>query len=747
VSASADLTNALSDLTASKLFSPLVRAGTVRRRALLERLIDADARRIVSVVAPAGYGKTTLLSQWAEREDRAFAWVSIDEADNDPKVLLTYLAEALNAVEPLGPRVFDALASPTSSIPGTVVPRLASAFASMSRPVVVVLDDVHLVDDRTCRDALSVLAENVPDGSRLVLAGRTSPPLRVARLRAQGRVLEIGVAELSFTVAEAGSLLHEAGTTLRSEEVAALYGRTEGWPVGLYLAALCLRAGGSFDRAVASFGGDDLVVSQYIESEFLDRISRRQREFLIRAAALERMSGPLCEAVLGVDGAARLLAELAGWNMLLVPLDRRGQWYRYHHLFRDMLRGELERTDPELLTAIRRRAAAWCLDHQRTEEALEYSMLAGDAETAARLVERLWLPVYWRGRLETLVRWLAWLEQRGVIEKHPMIAVMAGFLHGGIGRPVEADRWASLLDHWQYGQPGWPADPAIEAYTATLRAVHCRGRLEQMRADLDEAIHKYALAGISSPTPATYHGLACVMAGDSDRADAYFREAVAVAEQTKAQEVLHGALYSRSMLAMDRGDWDLAQSLADQAVSAAQAQQPGVEEIMLWTTQARLALHRGDTDATRRALAETQRLRPILTYAFATYATHVRLQLVRIYLTLADTAAAKAVMSEIDDVLRRRPHLGALAEEAGQLRAQVSANRTPALLSATSLTGAELRVLPMLATHLSLPEIGAQMFLSVNTIRAHTRSIYRKLGASSRTEAVQCARRLSLLEG
>jgi LuxR family maltose regulon positive regulatory protein len=237
------------------------------------------------------------------------------------------------------------------------------------------------------------------------------------------------------------------------------------------------------------------------------------------------------------------------------------------------------------------------------------------------------------------------------------------------------------------------------------------------------------------------------MAGDPGGADAYFREAVALGEQTKAQEILQAALYSRSMLAMDRGDWDLAQSLADQAVSAAKVQQPGVEEVMVWTTQARLALHRGDMDATRRALAETQRLRPILTYAFPSYATHVRLQLVRIYLALGDTAGAKAVMSEIDEVLRQRPHLGALVEEADQLRARLAADRTPAPVSATSLTGAELRVLPMLATHLSLSDIGAQMFLSVNTIRAHTRSIYRKLGVSSRTEAVQSARRLGLLEG
>ncbi|WP_433365016.1 LuxR C-terminal-related transcriptional regulator [Actinoplanes sp. CA-142083] len=711
---------------------------------MLERLVQASPCRIVSVVAPAGYGKTTLLAQWAERANHAFAWVSVDEADNDPKVLLTYIAEALHVHEPLGARVFEALMSPASSVPGCVVPRLASAFASMSKPVVLVLDDVHLLDDRTCRDALSVLAENIPAGSRLVLAGRTTPPLRVARLRTQGRILEISAADLSLTVDEAGSLLREAGARLRPDELAALHGRTEGWPVGLYLAALCLREGGSLDRAVASFGGDDQLVSEYIESEFLARISHRQREVLIRSAVLERLSGPLCQAVLGVDGAAAALAEVARSNMLLVPLDRREQWYRYHHLFRDMLRAELDRNHPELVAGLRRRAAVWCLDHEQPEEALEYFIAAGDVEATAGLVEQLWLPIYWRGGRETVERWLTWLERRGGVENHPMIAIMAGFLYSTTGRPVEAERWANLIDHWQYGQPGWVADPATEAYAATLRFVHCRHGLDQMNAQLDEAAYKYALAGIVSPTPALYRAVACIMSGDPDSGDAYLRESIAAAEQTNAQEVLVTALYGRSMLAMDHGDWSQAQSLADQARAA--TQHPGVEEAMLWTAQARLALHRGDAPAVHRALAETQRMRPLLTYALPCYAVQVRIQLVRIHIALADIAGAKTLMNEIDEVLRYRPLLGALADEAGELRKQLSADQTPMLLSASSLTGAELRVLPMLATHLSLQEIGTEMYLSVNTIRAHTRSIYRKLGASSRTQAVTRSRQLGLLE-
>ena len=191
-----------SNLVASKLRRPLIRPGTVCRASLIERLARGGPRPVVSVVAPAGYGKTTLLSQWAERDGQAFAWVSVDEADNDAKVLLSYVAEVLDAVEPIDERVFDALASPASSVPGSVVPRLGRAFSSMTSPVVLVLDDVHVLRNSECRAALSVLADHVPAGSRLALAGRAQPPLRIARLRAEGKILEIGPDDLSLTQME-----------------------------------------------------------------------------------------------------------------------------------------------------------------------------------------------------------------------------------------------------------------------------------------------------------------------------------------------------------------------------------------------------------------------------------------------------------------------------------------------------------------------------------------------------------------
>jgi LuxR family maltose regulon positive regulatory protein len=374
----------------------------VGRSPLIERLARGDSRPIVSVVAPAGYGKTTLLSQWAERNGQSFAWVSVEEADNDPKVLLAYVAEALDRVEPIDERVFGALASPASSVPGSVVPRLAAALSSMTSPVALVIDDVHVLHNSVARAALSVLADHVPGGSRLALAGRAGPPLRIARLRAEGRLLEIGPRDLSLTPGETSLLLRAAGVVLGEDEVAELHRRTEGWPAGLYLAALYLREGGPLAGAAVSFGGDYRLVSDYLESEFLSQISRRQRLFLTRTAVLERMCGPLCEAVLELHGSGAILAELARSNLLLVPLDRRREWYRYHHLFRDMLLAELHRREPQLIPVLRRRAAAWCLRNGLPEEALEYSIAAGDVGTVGRLVEQLWIPTWWQGRLTTV---------------------------------------------------------------------------------------------------------------------------------------------------------------------------------------------------------------------------------------------------------------------------------------------------------------------------------------------------------
>jgi LuxR family transcriptional regulator, maltose regulon positive regulatory protein len=734
------------DLVVAKLLRPLVRTETIRRSLLIDRLA-MEARPIVSVVAPAGYGKTTLLAQWAEHNGQAFAWVSVDEKDNDPKVLLTYVAEALDAIEPVGGRVFEALASPVSSVPGSVVPRLGHAFASMTSPVALVLDDVHLLHDQECRAALSVLADHVPRGSYLVLSGREQPPLRVARLRAEGKLTEIGAHDLALTGAEAASLLRMAEVALGEAEVAALYQRTEGWAAGLYLAALAIREGGSLGDAVGSFSGGDRFVREYVESEFLARISERQRAFLIRTAVLERMSGPLCDAALELSGSAATLAGLAQSNLLLVPLDRHGQWYRYHHLFRDMLLTQLERLEPGLVPLLQRRAADWCLQNELPEEALEYSMAAGDADAAARLVERLWDPAYRQGRVTTRERWIQWLDDRGVIDKYPSLAVFACFDAADMGRPVEAERWADVVDRWQHGDAAADS-PYLDAWAATQRAMLCRRGVEQMRADADEGARKLAALNVPAPFAVFLQGLARVFCGDPEGGGAFIDEAISMGN-ADGPDGRAWALCEQSLLAIARNDWSLAEASVSRARSVLHG--TGAEDsyvtILVCAVQARVAVHRGDAAAARNQLVGAQRLRHLLTYAYPCRAVQARIELIRSYLALADLTAARTLMREIDEILRHRPGLGTLVDEASALRARLAQLRGPGVIGASALTSAELRLLPLLSTHLTYPEIGEELFLSRHTIKSQAYSLYRKLGAASRGQAVAQARELGLLEG
>ena len=490
-------------------------------------------------------------------------------------------------------------------------------------------------------------------------------------------------------------------------------------------------------------------MSQYVESEFLARISRRQRVFLTRTAVLERMSGPLCEAVLELSGSAVNLAELAQSNLLLVPLDRRGQWYRYHHLFRDMLLADLERQEPGLIAVLRRRAADWCVRNGLPEEALEYSMAAGDADAAAGLVEKLAVPAHRQGRVPTIQRWFGWLEERGGIEGHPMAAVLAALLSALTGRPVEAERWADAVDRWQYGDAARPGDPSTEAWGALLRAFLCRRGAEQMRADADEAVRRFAAGSFVTPAPAILQGIARVLCGDLDGGDASLEDGVSAGEEAGAHEDVALALCERSLVSMARGDWGRAGVLVGQA--GAVLRRAGIEESyatpLVCAVQARVAMHRGDVPAARQELVRAQRLRHLLTYALPYFAVQARIELIRVHIALADLAGARTLMREVDELLRRRPGLGNLAGEARELRARLPKERGPSAPGASALTAAELRLLPLLSTHLSIPEIAGELFLSRNTIKSQAISIYRKLGTSSRSQAVVRSRELGLLEG
>ena len=310
------------ELIEAKLALPALRTETVVKLEVIDAL-RASGARVVSVVAPAGFGKTTLLGHLAERDERSFAPVALDERDNDPVVLLRYVAGALDRVTHVPRSVFEALSTPGRSIWSICIPRVCAALSTATDPLVLVLDDLHFVSDSTSLDAVAALLAHVPEGSQIVVASREEPALPLARLRAQGRVHEIGADELRLNAEEAAALLRHASVDLDESAVSELTARTEGWPAGLYLAALSLRADGSEAEGARTFRGDDRFVADYLRFELLSRLTADDVRFLTRSSVLDRMCGGLCDAVLGRQDSATVLESLERSNHFVVPLDRR----------------------------------------------------------------------------------------------------------------------------------------------------------------------------------------------------------------------------------------------------------------------------------------------------------------------------------------------------------------------------------------------------------------------------------------
>jgi LuxR family maltose regulon positive regulatory protein len=732
------------EFLASKLRPPAVRAGVVPRTALLDRLVR-HSEPVISVTAPPGYGKSTLMAQWAERKGRRTAWVSVDRRDNDPVVLLTYVAVALDRIEPIDQRVFGSLSSPGVSASATVVPRFVAALSSMTHPVVLVLDHVELLDNRECLDAVAELAVHLPPRSQLVIASRGNPPLPVALLRAQGQVVEIGVDELAMNRHEAQALLQGAGVELADADVDELIGRTEGWPVGLYLAALALKAGGPRAALRPAFTGDDRFMADYLRSELLARLPQPRVTFLTRTAVLDRMSGPLCDAVLDASRSTLVLESLEGSNLLVVALDRHREWYRYHHLFRELLQAELDRREPELLQELHARAATWCEANRLPEMAIDHAQAAGDADRVARLVAILTQPAYAGGRVDTARRWLAWFEDQGLIERFPAVAVLGTWIQALLGRPAGAERWAAAAERGT-ALGTVPDGSTVESWRAMVRGLLCRDGMERMRADARIALEGLAPASTWRGTALLMEGLSFQLEGEGDQADPILAHCVEVATHARALPAASVALAERSLVAIQHHDWQRAETLAERALQTIQAGRLDdySHSALIHAVAARTALHGGDGPKAREHLARAARLRPLLTYAIPSLAVQTLLELVRAYLALDDAAGARAVLRDARDILQLRPDLGTLSAQADELGSKLATIRG-ATVGASSLTTAELRLLPLLFTHLSFPEIGERLYLSRHTVKTQAISVYRKLGVSSRSQAIHRASELGLL--
>jgi LuxR family maltose regulon positive regulatory protein len=480
-------------LLESKLHPPLARGGIVARTDLVRRLLEPPTRPVVSIVAPAGYGKTTLLAQWAETRQPRVGWVSLDDRDNDPAVLLSYLAVALDRIEPIDPKVFRALATPGAGI-GDVA-RLAASIASMREPVALALDHAEVVVNPTCRDVIAELAVCLPVGAQLAIASRSEVPVPIARLRAQNAIVEVGVDDLAMDREETGVLLASAGVELAGPLVDDLFERTEGWPVGLYLAALAINAGGPHPSVGFRLTGDDRFIGDYLRSEILSRVSRAEASFLTRSSVLDRMFGPLCDTTTGGKGSSQVLERLERHNLLVVPLDRRREWYRYHHLFRELLHAERMRREPQIVAELLGRAAEWYEVNGQPEVAIDYAQRAGDADRVARLVLTIANPVWSSGRVDTVLQWMEWFSANGLVERYPAVAVHGSLIYALVGRAGDADRWAAAAERTQ--PLGVLADGnTMEGSLAYLRALLCRNGLGEARPDA-----QLALAGLSPTSP------------------------------------------------------------------------------------------------------------------------------------------------------------------------------------------------------------------------------------------------------
>jgi LuxR family maltose regulon positive regulatory protein len=736
------------DLIEIKLTQPEIPPRVVARTALVNRLRAWEPARVVSIVAPAGYGKTTLLCQWAARDRRPFAWVSLDAHDDDPRTLLGYVAAALDRVEPDCASVFEALRSSREPIWTAAVPRLAAALAERTDPVVLILDNVEHITSKECGEVLFGLARQLPAGSLLVLAGRSELRLPVARLRAQRLLLELGRADLALTPREGQLLLHEAGVDPSPEETLELTRKTEGWAVGLYLAALSIQDRSGTPASPSSFGGSDRFVSDYLRQEHLSHLSPKTVRFLTRSSVLHEMSAPFCDAVLERADSARELQALDRASLFLVPLDHRRDAFRYNHVFREFLLSELTREEPELVPALNRRASEWCEANNLLADAIDYADAAGDSEQMARLVGAAALPGPASSMVARSERWFSRLDDRALLERHPDVAVLGSWHHSLRGRPVEAQRWADAAERSTVDVPLADGSPSIEPWLGVLRAAQCANGAARMQADAEHALEGLAGASTWRGAALLELGAALLLQGESTKADAVFSQAAHTAHEAADAPTEMVALAERSLLAADRDDFVAAVDLAEAAHFVAEDLGLGghARRAIELAASARAALRCGNGVRVRDDLSRAKALTPLLTHAFPWFSVQVDLELARTYLAIGDLDEGRALLDDADSILQRVPDLEIFNDLAATLRARATGRSQGGAGSGAGLTAAELRLLPHLTTYLSFREIGELLFVSRNTVKTQAISVYRKLGVSSRSEAITRAAALGLVD-
>ena len=740
--ASASGPRAAFPIVEAKLRAPTRGAGTIDRSRLVSLLATEPGRPVISMLAPAGYGKTTVLAQWIAAAERPVAWLTLDDLDNDPAVLVAYLAAAFHRIRPVDPRIRSAIHASRERVLATAVPRLAMELHRWNRPGVLVLDDIHRLEHRTSLDAIAALIDHLPGGFQVAVAGRAESNLPLARLRAQRDLLEIGGSQLALDEDEVAALASAAGYALSPGEVRALTARTEGWAAGVYLAVLARNEGSGFPGSPTGVSGQERYISEYFRTEFEGGLRADDLTFLTRTAILETVAPPVAEAVSGQTGAERRIRSLARGNLFIQEIGETEPVFRYHNLLRDFLLAELERREPGAGPDLHHRAAAWYWNAGNVDRALGHAFASSHRNDAARFVTEAALPTFYGGQPVTLDRWLDLFEQ-GDFELHPPLAVIAGWIHLLNGRATAADRMADIAERSTYAGVPEDGSASFESGRAMLRAFMGRNGPKDVLANAEFAASQEPPGSRWRPNAFYSVGMAHLMLGDVHAADTAFAEAAA-AGPTVASAI---ALAKRASIAIARGDWNAAERYAREGrdiVTRSHHLEIGVS-LLVCAVGARIAIHRGDLARAREELVRAQVVRPMASHGMPAYSVDALLELARAYLAISDPAGAQVVLREAEQIVRRRPALGVLTAELLEVRGRF-AEAVSTLGGSSTLTNAELRVLPMLPTYLSFQEIADRLVISRNTVKTHAMSIYGKLQASSRGEAVERAVELGLLE-
>ena len=730
-----------------KLMPPRVHPGMLRRARLLEMLDDDAAGSFTVLNAAVGYGKTTLVRSWCVERPEAVIWLTLDSVDDDPVRLWTHLATAVERLgEGFGRRALMCLAVRGATVE-TAVDELMNGLVAYGRRVSIVLDDLHAVRSESSVGSIAYALERLPANVRLLASTRSDPAIGLGRLRARRVLTEVRAHELAFTVDETRELVVREGIGLSNESVELLVDRTEGWPAGLYLAALWLRDLRDPDGGVRDFAGSARQVGEYLGDEVLTALAPEIRDFLVRTSVLPRFTPELCDAVLGREDSAAVLAELARSNMFLVALDARGEWYRYHHLFGEFLQLELGREDAREL---RRRAAGWCRAHGLAEDAIEYAAAAGDAEMVAEVLIERHLEFIWGGRLGQFLGWVRWLPVELLVE-HPVLPGAGAVAAALLSAPeVEVHRLLAVAERARRERPElWL--PYLEAGVEVARSQIIEG------GDVGAAVEHARRAVAAAQEGAdvlSVSALGCLaqalfFAGELDEAR---RVAVQTVERPDAPGVPDAYVGSLGLLALvdaEQGRTESAEAWARQAFGLRAAALPGGLVGCLTRASGACAGMCGHGPPRRgRARGAARR-------ASATRATADRRPRARAARTRPGAAGASAAGAR-----RGRPRArktcdrgvsgsGSVAGDRGHDRADPrrgSSEHRNTAASSKSPVRAELAVLRGLAAGLSRREIGAQLYISLNTVKSHTRELYRKLGATSQAEAVARAEELGLLE-